>query len=344
MNYFFYLQNGTSVDTLPEGYDKFYVAEKVKSTSELSRYFYPGDEIQFTLDNMCVKLYDVFQDAIFPSRDDYYKNYGTQPQWISRAGLDSDFDMPKDELVCCFATPLHDKMADYGINDEESLRIYREIDDKKYRYAYTADCQSLVNTLQELILGCHSSIIGFYKQLCSSCCNPQMEGTYYECGPESRMIYGFLYNFIIQSYSSFDILTKIAYELENLKNCESSYAKLASSKILYGNKKDLKIDLIGTVFEKCRTTSIIENLRNELVHNATWEMNPKVFTVAENGAIVSRHIFFPDLTAEGTLVTFKNRKRFFADGNKVNDVLPELYFDVLSRIHVTLGKLIGKTY
>ena len=344
MKFVYYLQNGTKVDSLPVGYDKFYVAENMKSTSEHNRYFYPGDKVQYTLDNMCVELYDVFQDAIFPSRDDYYKNYGTQPQWIGRAGLDSDFDMPKDELVRCFSTPLQDKMAGYGINDQEILQIYQEIDAKKFRYAYTADCQSLVNTLQELIWGCHSSIIGFYKHLSSLHGEPQMEGTYYECSPESRMVYGFLYNFIIQSYSAFDILTKIAYELENLKSCEFSYAKLAASKILYGNKKDLKIDPNGTVFEKCRTTSIIENLRNELVHNATWEMNPKIFTVTDNGVIVSRHIFFPDFTTEGTLVTFKNRKRFFADGNKVNDVLPDLYFDVLSRVYMTLGKLIGKNY
>ena len=111
---------------------------------------------------------------------------------------------------------------------------------------------------------------------------------------------------------------------------------------MYGNKKDLSIDSTGTVFEKCRTTSIIENLRNELVHNATWEMSPKIFISTDNGSIIGRHIFMPDFTAEGTLVTFKNRKRFFAEGKKVNDVLPGLYFDVLQRVHTTLVKLISK--
>ena len=130
-----------------------------------------------------------------------------------------------------------------------------------------------------------------------------------------------------------------SYELEHLKNCESSYAKLASRKILYGDKKELKVDPVGTVFEKCRTTSIIENLRNEIVHNATWEMSPKIFIDVCEGVIASRYIFFPDFTAEGTLVTFKNRKRFFADGVKVNDVLPNLYFDVMKRICETLRKL-----
>ena len=339
MKYIFYLQSGIAKDALPDGYSDFYVAEDLEAPSAHSRYFFPGDNIQYDLDDLCVRLYDVFRDAIFTSRDDFYKNYGIQPQWISRAGLDSDFDMPKDELITCFSTPLHEKMAALGLTEEGCLQIYKEIDAKKFKYAYTADCQSLVNTLQELIMGCHSSLVGFYKHLCLLHNNPQMEGTYYECSPEARMVFSFLYNFIIQSYSAFDILTKIAYELEHLKSCDSTYAKLASSGILYGDRNHIKLDATGTVFEKCRTTAIIENLRNELVHNATWEMNPKIFIVTGNGTITSRHIFFPDLTAEGTLASYKNRKRFFSEGNTVNDELPGLYFDIMQRIFTTLDKL-----
>ena len=144
MKYVYYLQNGTAVDSLPERYKGFYVAEDIESDSEISRYFYPGDKVQYDLDALCVDLYDVFQDAIFPSRDDFYKNYGIQPQWISRAGLDSDFDMAKDQLVECFSTPIHERMFALGIEDKELLKIYQEIDGKKYKYAYVADCQSLM--------------------------------------------------------------------------------------------------------------------------------------------------------------------------------------------------------
>ncbi len=342
MKYVYYLQNGTMVHSLPCEYDGFYIAENVKAVSELSRYFYPGDDIQYQLDALCVDLYDVFQNAIFPSRDDYYKDFGVQPQWISRAGLDSDFDMPKDQLIECFSAPLHDKMAKCGIKDQTLLRTYQEIDMKKYKYAYTADCQNLVNTLQELLLGIHSSFIGFYKYLCTLDDTPAFDGTYYAHTTESRNVFSFLYSFIIQSYSIFDVLTKIVYELENMKNCDKSFEKLSSSSILYGDKKRLKIKVTNTIFEKNRTISIIENLRNELVHNATWEMNPKIFIDVEQNHIIERYIFLPDFTEEGTLVTYKNRKRFFADGKKVNDELPGIYFDLLQRVYMTLHKLIGK--
>lgn len=342
VKYAFYLQNGTKVDALPDGYEKFYVAEDLERSSEYSRYYYPGDDIQYLLDALCVNLYDAFQDAIFPSRDEFYAYYDIQPQWISRAGLDSDFDMSKDDAARCFATSIPARMAELGVKDDKLLEAYQEIEARKFRYAYTADCQSLVNTLQELIMGCHSSFVGFYKHLCSLHSIPEMEGVYYEVSAESRMVFSFLYSFIIQSYSMFDILTKIAYEFEHLKKCESTYAKLAASNILYGARTGLRIDPVGTVFEKCRTTSIIENLRNELVHNATWEMNSKIYIMTEAGQIIERHILMPDFTAENTLMTFKSRKRFFAQGKKVNNELPELYFDVMRRVHTTLEKLMDR--
>ena len=71
---------------------------------------------------------------------------------------------------------------------------------------------------------------------------------------------------------------------------------------------------------KKRSISMVENLRNELVHNATWEMNPEIFRDTVDGVIRERFILMPDFTEEGTLVTFKNRKRFFADEKKVNIV------------------------
>ena len=66
MKFVYYLQNGMVAEALPEGYNQFYIAENIAATSEHSRYFYKGDKIQYSLDRLCVDLYDVFQDAIFP--------------------------------------------------------------------------------------------------------------------------------------------------------------------------------------------------------------------------------------------------------------------------------------
>ena len=340
MKHIYYLQEGISVEALPEGYDKFYIVENRDIDSVSSRYWYMGDEIQYELEALCVDLYDVFQDAVFPDREEYYKNYDIQPRWISRAGMDSDLDISQCELIECFSRPIYEHIAKSGFTNDTLMQAYQEIDDKKFKYAYVADCQALINTLQELIVGCDGSFIGFYKQLCTLHADiGEKEGAFYGCGANCQMVYSFLYSFIIQCHSIFDILTKIAYEMENIKIDLDSYAKLASCKTTYKEKKRLKMNTKGTVFEKCRTTAIIENLRNELVHNATWEMNSKIFINLAGSSITTRYIFLPDFKEDGTLVAFKNRKRFFSSGKTVNEELPPLYFDVLQRIHATLIKM-----
>ena len=50
MKFAFYLQNGIKVYALPDGYNKFYITENLETSSELSRYHYPGDDIQYSLD------------------------------------------------------------------------------------------------------------------------------------------------------------------------------------------------------------------------------------------------------------------------------------------------------
>ena len=339
MELIYYLQNGIMCNELPEGYDMFYIIEDIDMKHTTTNYYYHGDNIQYTLDSLCVELYDVFQNKIFSSKDEYYKNYGLSPQWIERAGLDSDLNISKDNLAMWFSVPIQVKMLELDITDRNLLSIYQEIDEKKYKYAYTADCQSLINTLQELLCGIHSSFVAFYKHLCKLHNVPKMQEVYYECGFESRMVYSFLYTFVIQTYSTFDILTKIAYELENIRFVGNSYTKMASNHILYGDKNRLRLDKVGTIFEKDRTISIIESLRHEIVHNATWEMNPKIFVSTNNEKIIERYILLPDFTEAGTLVTFKNRKRFFSEGKTVNEELPLLYFDIMKKIQLTLERL-----
>lgn len=60
MKFAFYLQNGTKVDALPDGYDKFYIVEDLEVSSGLRRYHYSGDDIQYSLDALCVNLYNAF--------------------------------------------------------------------------------------------------------------------------------------------------------------------------------------------------------------------------------------------------------------------------------------------
>lgn len=342
MNNKYYLTNGVSVDNLPSDYNKFYIHDNESAYSLHSRYLYRGDNILYDLDNLCVQLYDIFENKIFDVNDEYKSNVYLMPQGISRSGLDSDCCIDKDNFEKMFMVSLSTLYKIEGKEIKTDVEeILNKIDNMKYKYAYLADCQSLINTLQELILGSNSSFIGFYKLLSEVPVKLDFCDDYYAISPEGRLAYNMLYSLVIQVHSIFDILTKIVYEFEHIKDCTTSYKKLASNKILFGKSHMLnQINKDGTIFEKDRLVSIFKSLRNEIVHNAIWEMNPKIFFKIENSTLVERCIYLPDFDADGKLVSFVNRKRFFSEGKKVNEELPNLYLAILEKMNNTLLEII----
>ena len=331
-NTVFYTIKGVATNEAPPN-NMFYIQEHMGVDFYPSRFEYQGDEIVSALINCCVKLYDLFRDKIFQDPQEYELYSLIVPIGIADGGLNSDCAISKKFLKLFFE----------GASEENEIPVRittPEINRYKFHYAYMVDCQSLVSTLQELILATNDSFIGFYKLLCAVPDTRALDNTYFAINSEGRLAFNMLYSLIIQLYSIFDVTTKIALELENIKPCENQYIKMASRGKLYGAKKDLKIDKSGTVFEGVRALSIIENLRNELVHNAIWEMHPKVFFIKEDGKLIERRIHLPDFTEEGNLVTYKNRKRFFADGKTVNEELPVLYIEVMNRLYRTLNKFL----
>ena len=342
MKYLYYLPSGLVSKRLGKEYTGFYIAEYAPcSKFSRTQYYYPNDSIITTIsENLCIRLYDYFKKTIFSSPQEYDNYYPRQTElmWIVNAGLDSQSKVSKKQLEALFATPLHQNYSD------ENVTEYRAIDALKFKYAYAADCFDLVDTLQELLLGSHHCFIQFYKSLSTLPCVHAWhlkDGTYTLSGGDTIAVYSFLYSIIIKLYSSFDILTKIAYEIENLKNAQEEYPKFASKGILFGDKKKLHFNFKTTVFDKSRSVSIIESLRNEIVHNASWETNSKIFVSVKNHKVVKKSILLPDFTESGTLETYKNRKRFFSQGKTVNDELPDLYFDILNRIVFTLVRILS---
>lgn len=334
----FYLPNGTVVKSAPPE-SAFFIEEHLGATFRPSRYSYSFDRMLYDLDARCVELYDLFQNKIFLPPNDYYRYIGNVPIGLTAAGLDSNFDLPKEDFEKYFSQNMYaDLLKEETLGEEERV-AFLEIDRLKYHYAYVADCQGLVGSLQELILATNDSFVGFYKLLCTIPHDDYCGNDYCTRSSEGRMAFNMLYSLIIQIYSILDVTTKIAYELEHIKSCGDTYVRLASKNILFGDKKKLNLKTSGTIFEECRTISIFENLRHEIVHNAVWELHPQVFFKIEKGVVCERAIYMPDFTEEGTLVAYKNRKRFFADGKKINEELPALYRDFLLRLRITLTRL-----
>ena len=234
----FYLATGIAVDKKPDK-DIFYIQENLNEDHYYSKYYYEGDNILYDLDALCVDLYDVFQNKVFDTPEEYYQHIHIVPQGLVSAGLDSDIALPKEMYEKYFKDGVFSELLKESSLNEEQRMAFNNVERLKYHYAYTADCQSLINTLQELILSTNNSFIGFYKLLCTVPGADDFEENYYAISPDGRLAFNMLYSLIIQVYSIFDIVTKIAFELENLKVCAGKYERLASKGILYGDRNKL---------------------------------------------------------------------------------------------------------
>ncbi|QUH26149.1 hypothetical protein [Serpentinicella alkaliphila] len=310
MNY--YSINGLKLEEIND--KNFHISEFNK------QYSYKGDNILYSIDNECVSLYDVFQDEIFPNRHEYYSNIGKIPMWIYHAGLDSDFWLDKDSF----------QKNVNSINEEEF-----------HKHLYLADCQSLISSVQNTIMNTNWNFINFYITLSEVEFHSlgNKNDVIWTTSGKSALVFSTLNNYIISIYSIFDLLTKVAYELENLNDEFSKYPKLRSLNKLYGDKKKLeKIDFRGTIFEDCITVKTIVNLRNELIHNGSWEQHQKIFHVIKENELVERFILQPDFT-NGNIDKVVNRKRFFSASSKINEELPFLHIDILQRLNNTISKL-----
>lgn len=323
----FYLQNGTSINelTFMKKCDDMFYIESINKNQEKS-YFFDGDLLLEEIDLQLVALYDRFRDMFFVDETQYYCEYSILPDFICEAGYDSNCALTKTDLIGLIK------------NDDLFLSI-----ENRFKHLYLNDCYFLIRTVQNLMMNLQHDFINYFVELPNVgkySKNLNRDGVFFEVSNITTNISNLVDNYFIRAYSILDLFCKIATEMEFPEKEFVSYKKLNSSKKIWGDRKKLKINgSIGTIFEKCETISVIESVRNEIVHNGSWEFSPKVFVVCENSKIIERFMLFPDIE-QGRLSTLQNRKHFFGDGIKVNDKFIEIHFDFFKRIFNTLNFLL----
>lgn len=322
-----YFQNGTSddIELFPDYVENFCVQKMLESSVE--KYIYTGDSIKYDLDSELVILYDKLRDLLFEDVDKYYSELDLMPVFVQDAGYDSDCALDKDMF----------------------LKLVNEYKDKVpdlYKHLYLVDIQFLIATIQNLLEGMDYSFTNFFVEISNieleNYLTDKTDAVLMINSQDSRYISALLESYFTKAYSILDILTKICYEFENKYDGFENYKKTKSANILWGDRKHLSIkDAADTVFIRSDTIKLIESLRNEVVHNGSLEQNPKVYISYKNNEIVEKFMLLPDYT-DGNLVTVKNRKHFFSNGNKVNDILPKLHIDYLQEILATIKYLNAK--
>lgn len=322
-----YFSNGTwqEIDYfLEDTFSMFYIQDLGDDCG--NRYVYPNDSINYSLDNELISLKDKFRDLFFPDTETYYRELVSLPIWVQGAGQDSD---------CAVTADLFSEWI-----QEDSINI-----PNLYRHLYLMDCQFLVETIQNLLTGMEDLFVNYFKQISAAERRrypSDKDTTVIETSWDSRRLSALLESYFVKAYSILDMLCKIGYEFQNPQADFSSYKKMKSSKVLWGDRKNLHINgTKGTLLEECSLVRSIESLRNEVVHNGTWELNPKIYCRFANSSIVERYMLFPDIEQDH-LATVKSRKHFFGKGTKVNDVLPGIHLAYKTRLMNTIIMLNGR--
>lgn len=289
------------------------------------KYIYPGDAINYKLESAIISLYDIFRGLVFDDMDKYYKEIEHMPVWAYHAGLDSDCDISAEFF--------------------SELILMSDIPDL-YKYMYLRDCEFLVATVQNLYLAMEDAFINYYKSIASFKLNKseyrdliKSNGTIVMSSAESIRASAYVETYYTKMYSILDVLCKICYEMQYLRTEFNSYQKIKSADVLWGIRKKLKINGVeNTLFEKCKFISNIEAIRNEIVHNGTWELSPKIFVRIKEKTEIERYLLFPDMN-QGHLSTVKNRRHFFSSGKKVNDILPQIHLEFKTRLLKTINEI-----
>ena len=317
-----FLQTGIQNDCIPHP-DKttLFFIEDLETPYGSDNYYYPKSELNYELDSVLVNLYDTFIDSFFKDIDKYYSESMYLPTFIVSAGYNSDFPLPVDEFNKQIVNPMFKSLPNV------------------YKHLYLQDCQAMISTIQNLLSGMEYSFINYYKMISEidyKPYHPNEDNIVWHASTKVIAISSLLENYFIKAHSIMDMICKILFELQNVQEDFTRYKKLKSSKKLWGDRKHLDLSFFeDTVFNECLTIQMIESLRNEVVHNGSWEQHPKVFIKIENGQVVEKFMLFPDIL-HGRLACSKNRRHFFSMGTKVNDIFPRIHSEFKERLIKTV--------
>lgn len=296
--------------------DKFWV-------QEFNEYFiFKEGDITSDIDIKCVELRFEISKKIFGSTQDYYKYAEVAPLFFPYGGIDAEIKISKEE----FETLIQ--------------KIGKDEISNKLLYYY--DITNILGTLQNGVFETKYLVGQFYKTLNLNTFLLDGKRTVIDNGIQFASgiivtsITALVNHVFINLYSQLDFVTKFIYEFENIATDFSDYPKLRSKDILFGDAKKTSLKgLENSLFDLSDNIKKIISLRNEIVHNSSIDSIPKIYQVIKNKSLIEKFIFLPDFH-EGFIKTFKNRKRFFYDEIKLNEILPELVIDFWKRLFVLL--------
>lgn len=267
----------------------------------------------------CIITHDNIRNQIFNDID-FSVIVSTIPSWILDGGNSAE-------------SPLSKTLFEKLINKNNNVLT------NKLLFYY--DFDMLVSALQDRFSMIESLINRFYHRLPSTSVYEMNDFDSVTMSPDSEL-FAYLNSIFIYLGSSFDIVTKIAFEMQKINDIDfSTYPRMASKNIQYGDRRKIsKINIKDTIFEYPVVIRKIEAIRNRIIHDGSFDFNQYVYT----GWIKEKDIFescilFPDFDDSGNFESIKNRTNFYSNSNRINLILPSLLIEVLTLINSTISEI-----
>jgi hypothetical protein len=315
----FLSQDGVPVEALPENDSTYFYRDPQGSWLPVS-----GHAL-YEIDSLCVQIHDAMAGKIFDGIDNYHRFLYLAPEFLSTAGMNSE-SLASRETFEKFLARLED---DPQIN----------------RGLYLYDCRKLVSGVQECSIEVVQLQGEFYRILnLEELFFPPIDepdGIRYVTSPVVTSIHAILAFIFVRLHSLLDYMTKLAIEVENMRDKFVRYPRLASRNALYGDRGRVSFNgEAGTLFEQCALITEVETIRNHVIHDGLLDDMPKVYKVVADGKCVEKFVLFPDRTPEGRFTAFRNRNLFYSKEDKINFRLPSLVREFEQRVLVTLDRLL----
>ncbi|UOB18251.1 hypothetical protein [Abyssalbus ytuae] len=293
--------------------------------SKNSHYVFKKSDLITDIESLCIQLHNYIADKLISSSQKNYSMLSSVPLWIVKGGMCSEVKISKED---------YEKFVNRKKNDQNFNKLL-------YFYDFT----NLVSSLQNAVTLVKQLTGEFYKEfneidfpnIKKNICRSDIE---YISGSPVINLFSLLNNIFISMYGLLDYTTKVFYEVRNIENNFINYPNLKSSSVYFKNweKHINSLETKGTIFESSEIIQIITSIRNEIVNNISFSTAPKVFFSYENNQLIEKYILLPDFN-NGTVKFYKNRKYFYHQNNKLNEILPGLVVELWQRIKNTLEKM-----
>ncbi|MET3970887.1 hypothetical protein [Bradyrhizobium sp. S3.9.1] len=283
-------------------------------------------DLLYEIEAECIRLHDGFASALLGGLTSYHALLAVTPPFLYEAGLNSESTLSRGEF-------------------EQALVAHREMP-RLHELLYLYDCRKLVSGIQECTKEVCFLVGEFYRSLnLDELFFPPLaepDGVRWITSPFVTRLTATLNVIFIRLHSLLDYTTKLVHEIEHLRSNFSTYPKLSSSSVQFGDRRRTGWgEAPGTLFEPSETIREIELVRNLVIHDGFLDDMPKVYKVVKDGRAVEKFVLMPDRT-DGRLDRHKNRALFYSRDDKINLRLPTLIsqFQVMQR--ATLERAVGR--